>query len=170
MIAVDIIAKELSDRELKLWTFPGGTIAPLYDACRRLGVETLVARSEYGAGMMAVGAYKATRNLQFCAVTSGPGATNIVTPIAEAWADSCPIIFVTGQVSTSSLVGFSRQKGFQQTDIVAIVSRITKNAYMVTRADRLAGALDRSIEIALEGRCGPCLLDIPTDIARCDVE
>ena len=170
MIAVDFIAQELKLRNARLWAFSGGTVAPLFDACRRYNVEVIICRSEFGAGMAAVGAFKASGRVQFVAATSGPGATNLVTPIAEAFYDSCPIIFLTGQVGTSNLIGVSRQKGFQQTPIVEIVRPITKMAIQPTSPSNLVNSFKTAIQFAIAGRGGPCLVDMCMNLQKGEVE
>ncbi len=103
MRPVDYIAQEMKRRGLTLWSQAGGTICPLFDACQEQGVEVIVARSEQGAGYMAIGAAKATRTPQVVAVTSGPGATNLITALADAYYDGVPIVALTGQVGTAAL-------------------------------------------------------------------
>ncbi len=169
MIAVDYIAQELKLRNARLYAFPGGTIASLFDACRRYNVEVIICRSEFGAGMAAIGAFKAGGRVQFVAATSGPGATNLVTPIAEAFYDSCPIVFLTGQVGTSNLIGVSRQKGFQQTPIVEIVRPITKMAVQSSSPLNLVNSFKSAIRFATAGRGGPCLVDMPMDLQKGEV-
>lgn len=158
MIAVDRIAQELKDRSLRLWTFPGGTIYPLYDACHRHGVDVVVARSELGAGYMAIGAAKATGQPQVCAVTSGPGATNVLTCVADAFYDSVPVVFLTGQVATSYLGGSLRQRGFQQTPILKMAAPVT-----VERYDAPTAFLE-ALQQANYPRRGPVVVDMPMDL------
>lgn len=169
MIAVDRIAQELKLRNARLWAFSGGTVAPLFDACHRYNIEVIITRSEFGAGMAAIGAFKASGRMQFVAATSGPGATNLVTPIAEAYYDSCPIIFLTGQAGTSNLVGVSRQKGFQQTPIAEIVRPITKMAVQPTSPSNLVSSFKAATQFATAGRGGPCLIDMCMDLQKGEV-
>ena len=170
MIAVDYLAQELKLRNARLWAFGGGTICPLFDACRRYNVEVIICRSEFGAGMAAIGAFKASGRVQFVAATSGPGATNLVTPIAEAYYDSCPIIFLTGQVNTSNLIGYSRQRGFQETPIAKIVYPITKLACQASSPTNLVNLFRAAIRFATAGRGGPCLVDAPMNCQKGEVE
>ena len=180
MIAVDFIAQELKRRNLSLYTFPGGTLAPLYDACHRAGVETIVARSEFGAGYAAIGAAKVTGKPQIVAVTSGPGATNLVTPIADAWYDRIPLIALTGQVATSNfmrdidgwpttVLGKVRQAGFQETPITSIVNCITRQAVLAKRGEALIAAFMSAINQPQDRWYGPVLIDMPMDSQREEV-
>src|SRR5512135_1273393 len=125
MQAVDYIASEMKRLDLTLWAYAGGTVCPVFDACRRYGVRVVVARSELGAGYMAIGAAKALGTPQVVAVTSGPGATNLVTPVADAYYDGVPLIALTGQVGTAALYDTERsgkrQGGFQETPTVDIM-------------------------------------------------
>ena len=167
MQAVDHIALELAKRNLKLWTFPGGTIYPLYDSCHRHGVETIVCRSEQGAGYAGVGAAKVTGQVQVVVATSGPGATNLVTPIADAYYDSVPVVFLTGQVSTPNLHYYPvRQRGFQQTNIVGIARPITKVVSTGFSPNRLVQVFQDALDIAEYDRRGPVLIDCPMDTQK----
>ncbi len=168
MQAVDHIALELAKRNLKLWTFPGGTIYPLYDACRRHGVETVVARSEFGASLMAGGAARATGQVQVCAATSGPGAIGLVQGIADAYYDSVPVVFLTGQVGSANVVDYSplRQRGFQETRIRDIVESITKSANQIFSPNSLVKLFPSVLDFASELRCGPVLIDMPMDVQK----
>ena len=163
MIATDHIAQEMKRRDLKLWAFGGGTICPLFDAMHRHNVEVIICRSEYGAGYAAIGAAKATGKPQVVAVTSGPGATNLVTPIADAYYDSVPIIALTGQVNTEhlGLRNVVRQRAFQQTNIIDIVNSITKTNRESISPDDLVMNFLSAFDIAITGRHGPVLIDMP---------
>ena len=166
MQAVDCIAAELKRRNLRLWTFPGGTVYPLYHACHQAGVEIIVCRSEAGAGYAAIGAAKATGQSQVVAVTSGPGATNVVTAIADAYYDSVPVVFLTGQVGTKDLGYEVRQRGFQQTPVVEMTQPITKSSTYGQSPTDLVHQFYRALSIAISGRRGPCLVDMPMDSQR----
>lgn len=168
MIAVDYIAQEMKRRDMRLWCYPGGTIFPLFDACHRYGVETVVARSEAGAGFMAIGAAKATGNPQVVAVTSGPGATNLVTPIADAYYDSVPIIGLCGQVGTQYLDRTGqRQRGFQQTPTADIMRPIVKGVW---EGGNLAYAFSWALGVVMDGRRGPAVIDMPMDLQKMELE
>ena len=140
--------------------YPGGAIMPAYDA---LGAATAIhhvlVRHEQGAAHMADGFARASGRVGVAVATSGPGATNLVTGIATAMLDSSPVVFITGQVS-STLLG---SDAFQETDITGVTLPITKHNYLVTRADDIAPTLRQAFFIARSGRPGPVLVDITKD-------
>ncbi len=160
MRAVDRIAQEMKARGLCLFTFPGGTLAHLYDACHKAGVEVVVGRSELGAGFMAIGAAKVTGKPQVCAVTSGPGATNVLTCVADAYYDSVPVVFLTGQVSSKNLIdrGGVRQRGFQETPILEMAYPITLTDYDEP------GWFLAALKEVVDTRPGPVLIDMLMDM------
>ncbi|MEU2718596.1 biosynthetic-type acetolactate synthase large subunit [Streptomyces sp. NPDC007205] len=139
---------------------PGGAILPAYDAllCSQ-AVRHVLVRHEQGAGHAAEGFARATGRVGVCVATSGPGATNLVTPLANARLDSTPLVAITGQVP-SHLLGTT---AFQEVDIAAVVGPVTKGVFRVTRADQVAQAVTAALNIALEGRPGPVLVDITKD-------
>ncbi|ROM23062.1 acetolactate synthase [Pseudomonas protegens] len=176
MKASDAVAKILADNNV-LYGFEliGGMITHLVDSINLLGKTKLVSmHHEQGAAFAASAVSRVThhKTLGLALATSGPGATNLITGIADCWLDSHPCIFLTGQVNTHELKGEKdiRQQGFQELDSVALVSSITKYAYQVKSADELIPCLRKAIRIAKEGRPGPVLLDIPMDIQRADID
>jgi acetolactate synthase-1/2/3 large subunit len=173
LIGADIIAQAIKDSGIKrVFLYPGGTIAPLLDALISLGVEYVCPRNEQGAGYAAIGASKVSGDAQIVMVTSGPGATNLLTPIADAYYDSVPIIAITGQVGVSD-INFEkkvRQTGFQETDSKSIFTPVTKKAVTITSKDDLYNNFMRLISLAKEGRHGPVLIDLPMNIQRESVE
>jgi len=153
----------------------GGMIAHLVDSINTLGKTKLISmHHEQGAAFAAGSISRASRHrsMGVALATSGPGATNLVTGIADCWLDSHPCLFITGQVNTHELKGESavRQEGFQELDIISIVQSITKYAHQVRTVDELLPSLQKAINIAQQGRPGPVLLDIPMDIQRMDVD
>ncbi|MGL5420560.1 MAG: thiamine pyrophosphate-binding protein [Plesiomonas shigelloides] len=153
----------------------GGMIAHLVDSINQVGKTKLVSlHHEQSAAFAAGGIARATNNKQIGLAlgTSGPGATNLVTGIADCWLDSYPCIFLTGQVNTYELKNDRaiRQQGFQELDIVSIVKSITKFSYQVKTKDELIPILQEAISIAKSGRPGPVLLDIPMDLQRADLD
>uniref|UniRef100_A0AAU2VIH7 Acetolactate synthase n=1 Tax=Streptomyces sp. NBC_00003 TaxID=2903608 RepID=A0AAU2VIH7_9ACTN len=139
---------------------PGGAILPAYDVLLRSAtVRHVLVRHEQGAGHAAEGYARATGRVGVCIATSGPGATNLVTPLANAYMDSTPIVAITGQVP-GPLLGTS---AFQEVDICRIACPITKRTFQVTRPDDIAPAVDAALRIATEGRPGPVLVDITKD-------
>jgi acetolactate synthase I/II/III large subunit len=140
---------------------PGGAILPIYDAIARgTSVRHVLARHEQGAGHMAEGYARASGRAGVAFATSGPGATNLVTPIADAWMDSTPLVCVTGQVR-SFLIGTD---AFQECDIVGVTTPIVKHSWLVQDADEIPQVLKAAFHVARTGRCGPVLVDIPRDI------
>ncbi|CAN5124067.1 acetolactate synthase large subunit [soil metagenome] len=139
---------------------PGGAILPAYDPMIESSIRHVLARHEQGAGHMAEGYAHATGRVGVCIATSGPGGTNLVTPLADAMMDSVPIVAITGQVATSAVGG----DAFQEADITGITMPVTKHNEMVTTADRIPAAIAEAFHIASTGRKGPVLVDIPKDV------
>ena len=132
MTGAEFIAKNFKDQGLKrVFTFPGGTIAPLLDALVKAGIEIVCARHEQGAGYMALAIARLTHTPQVVMVTSGPGVTNLATVIADAYFDSTPLVAITGQIGTSDLLSGRqvRQCGFQQIETISFMNSITKASY-----------------------------------------
>ncbi len=139
---------------------PGGAILPAYDPLLDSSkVRHVLVRHEQGAGHAAQGYAAATGKVGVCMATSGPGATNLVTPIADAYMDSVPIVAITGQVSSSSI----GTDAFQEADIRGITMPITKHNYLVTNADDIPRVIAEAFHIAGTGRPGPVLVDISKD-------
>ena len=141
--------------------YPGGAVLPIYDAL--FGddrIRHILVRHEAGAAHAAEGYARATGKPGVVLVTSGPGATNAVTGIADAFMDSIPLIVITGQVPTS-LIG---SDAFQECDTVGITRHCTKHNYLVKDPDQLAATIDEAFRIATEGRPGPVVIDIPKDV------
>ncbi|QYJ97951.1 acetolactate synthase 2 catalytic subunit [Shewanella alkalitolerans] len=140
--------------------YPGGAIMPIYDALVGAPVEHLLSRHEQGAAFAAVGYARASGKTGVCFATSGPGATNLVTALADALLDSVPLVAITGQVSTA-VIGTD---AFQEIDVLGMSLSCTKHSFMVTDVEELVPTLYRAFEIAASGRPGPVLVDIPKDI------
>jgi acetolactate synthase-1/2/3 large subunit len=146
---------------------PGGAILPTYDAfARGTTVRHVLARHEQGAGHMAEGYARASGKVGVAMATSGPGATNLVTAIANAWMDSTPTVFVTGQVR-SSLIGTD---AFQECDITGITLPIVKHSWLVKDAQELPHVMKAAFHVARTGRCGPVLVDVPRDVQEGELE
>jgi acetolactate synthase-1/2/3 large subunit len=140
---------------------PGGAILPTYDAfARGTTVRHVLARHEQGAGHMAEGYARASGKVGVAIATSGPGATNLVTPIADAWMDSTPLVCITGQVR-SPLIGTD---AFQECDITGITIPIVKHSWLVQDVEELPHVLKAAFHVARTGRCGPVLVDVPRDV------
>jgi acetolactate synthase I/II/III large subunit len=150
------------------WGIPGGAILPLYDAFARVehSIRHILVRHEQGGGHMAQGYARATGKVGVCIATSGPGATNLVTPVADAFLDSTPLVVITGQVPTH-LIGTD---AFQEADTTGIFMPIVKHSYLVTDAADLPRAFKEAFHIARTGRPGPVLVDIPKDVASSSFE
>jgi acetolactate synthase-1/2/3 large subunit len=143
-----------------IFGIPGGPVIPLFDALHDdPDIRTYLVRHEQGAGHMAEGYAKATGRVGVCTATSGPGATNLVTPIADAYMDSVPLLALTGQVG-SARVGTD---AFQEADIVGITLPIVKHSYLIKEASELPDALTEALHVAQSGRPGPVLVDVCVD-------
>jgi acetolactate synthase-1/2/3 large subunit len=139
---------------------PGGAVLPAYDPLLdSKAIRHILVRHEQGAGHAATGYAQATGRVGVCMATSGPGATNLVTPIADAYMDSVPMVAITGQVP-SSLIGTD---GFQEADISGITIPITKHNFLVTRPEDIARTIGEAFHVASTGRPGPVLVDISKD-------
>ena len=146
--------------------YPGGCIMPLYDALvDDVSVEHVLCRHEQGCALAADGYARASGNLGVCIATSGPGATNLITGVANAFQDSVPLLVITGQVP-SELIGTD---AFQETDVLGMALGIVKHSYLVDDADSLPGILAEAIALAQSGRPGPVWIDIPKDILLAQV-
>ena len=145
--------------------YPGGAIMPIYDALHDSNVEHFLCRHEQGAAFSAVGYARASGKVGVCFATSGPGATNLITGLADALADSIPVVAITGQVATAAM----GSDAFQEIDIFGLSLACTKHSFQVSDIDDLAKVLHQAFAIALEGRQGPVLVDIPKDIQLAEV-
>jgi acetolactate synthase-1/2/3 large subunit len=140
--------------------YPGGAIMPVYDALYDGGVEHLLCRHEQGAAMAAIGYARSTGKTGICIATSGPGATNLITGLADALLDSVPVVAITGQVAAP----FIGTDAFQEVDVLGLSLACTKHSFLVESFDDLPRILAEAFEIANSGRPGPVLVDIPKDI------
>jgi acetolactate synthase I/II/III large subunit len=141
---------------------PGGTILPTYDPLLSSSMRHVLVRHEQGAGHAAEGYAWATGRPGVCMATSGPGATNLVTALSDAYMDSVPMVAITGQVGTS-LIG---SDAFQEADITGITLPITKHNELVTDVARIPAAVAEAFHIATTGRPGPVLIDVPKDVQQ----
>jgi acetolactate synthase-1/2/3 large subunit len=162
MTGAQILMNILKDENVDtLFGFPGGAVIDIYDELARTDIRHILVRHEQGAVHAADGYARASAKVGVCLVTSGPGATNTVTGIASAYADSIPIVVLTGQVPTH-LIG---NDAFQEVDIVGITRSCTKHNYLVESVADLARILKEAFYLARSGRPGPVLVDIPKNIA-----
>ena len=168
MLGSDAVLRSLEAEGVDVcFGIPGGAILPIYDAfARGSTVRHVLARHEQGAGHMAEGYARASGRVGVAMATSGPGATNLVTPIADAWMDSTPLVCVTGQVR-SHLIGTD---AFQECDITGITIPIVKHSWLVQDANEIPRVMKAAFHVARTGRCGPVLVDIPRDIQEAPVD
>jgi len=173
MLGAEIIAKTLKSVGVKrVFLFPGGTIAPLLDALVKEGIVYICTRNEQGAGYGAIGAAKVTGFPQVVMVTSGPGATNVLTPVADAYYDSVPLLVFTGQIGTKD-INFEkkvRQTGFQETDTVNIFKPVTKKTHILSLDEDISKTICDSFMLTKKGRPGPVLIDLPMDVQRGEIK
>jgi acetolactate synthase-1/2/3 large subunit len=163
------IAVRLLERQGIRWIpgIPGGSILPFYDALSQSkSIRHVLARHEQGAGFMAQGAARATGETAACVATSGPGATNLLTAIADARLDSIPLVAITGQVA-ASMIGTD---AFQEVDTYGLSVPITKHNFLVGSAGELLDVIPQAFRLAASGRPGPVLVDIPKDVQNERIE
>jgi acetolactate synthase-1/2/3 large subunit len=166
MRAVDALMECLKAEGVDVvFGLPGGANLPTYDAFYDAGIRHILVRHEAGGGHAAEGYAKATGRVGVSLGTSGPGATNLVTPICDAMMDSVPVVFLTGQVRTE-LLGTD---GFQEADTIGITMPIVKHSVMIQHPLELPRAIHEAFHIARSGRPGPVVVDIPTDLSRADI-
>jgi acetolactate synthase-1/2/3 large subunit len=173
MKASDYIVEFIEKQNITdVFGYPGGMVTHLMDSLSKSSIRSHVTYHEQGAAFAACGYAQTTGKVGVAYATSGPGATNLITGICNAYFDSTPTLFITGQVNTFESKGDLgvRQRGFQETDIVSIVKPVTKYAVRITDANRLRFHLEQAFHIAQKGRKGPVLLDIPMDIFRADID
>ncbi|HST24978.1 MAG TPA: biosynthetic-type acetolactate synthase large subunit [Gaiellaceae bacterium] len=168
MNGADAVLRSLEAEGVEVvFGLPGGAVLPLYDALARgTTIRHVLARHEQGAGHMAEGYARASGRVGVTVATSGPGATNLVTPIADAWMDSTPLVCITGQVRTH-LIGTD---AFQECDIVGVTIPIVKHSWLVQDVDEIPHALKAAFHVASTGRCGPVLVDIPRDVQEAEID
>ena len=167
MRAVDAVMECLKAEGVEVvFGLPGGANLPTYDAFVNGGLRHILVRHEAGGGHAAEGYAKATGKVGVAFATSGPGATNLITPICDAMMDSVPVVFITGQVRTE-LLGTD---GFQEADTIGITMPVVKHSFMITRPQEIPRAIHEAFHIARSGRPGPVLVDIPQDLSRAEID
>jgi acetolactate synthase-1/2/3 large subunit len=149
-----------------IFGYPGGAIMPMYDALFQHPVRHVLCRHEAAAVFAASGYARTSGRVGVCCATSGPGATNLVTGLLDAFMDSVPVVAITGQVRTE-LMGTD---GFQEADVCAITQGITKRNFLVTDATKIASTLHEAFALARSGRPGPVLVDIPNDLLKAQLD
>ncbi len=162
LTGADIVIRALREQGVDtIFGYPGGAVLPIYDALiQSEGIRHVLVRHEQGAGHMAEGYARSTGRCGVALATSGPGATNMVTPITDAFMDSIPMVVITGQVPTH-LIG---SDAFQECDTVGITRSCSKHNYLVRDVDALGRIIHEAFHIATSGRPGPVVIDIPKDV------
>jgi len=167
MRAADALMKSLkAEGVTNVFGIPGGANLPMYDAVVDADFRHVQTRHEQGAGHAAEGYAKASGKVGVAFATSGPGATNLITAIADAMLDSVPTVFITGQVKTE-LIGTD---GFQEADILGATLPFVKHSFQVTDARQIPEYVHEAFHVASTGRPGPVLLDVPSDLFRADID
>src|SRR5437870_12094150 len=159
----DILVQCLVNHGVEVvFAYPGGASMPIHQALTRYAdkVRTILPRHEQGGGFAAEGYARSTGKVGVCGATSGPGATNFVTCLADAKMDSTPVVAITGQVGTP-VIGTD---AFQETPIIEVCRAITKHHYLVQKVEDLARVMKEAFHIARTGRPGPVLVDVPKDV------
>ncbi|HXW59623.1 MAG TPA: biosynthetic-type acetolactate synthase large subunit [Solirubrobacteraceae bacterium] len=167
MRAVDALMECLKAEGVDVvFGLPGGANLPTYDAFVDAGIRHILVRHEAGGGHAAEGYAKASGKVGVAFATSGPGATNLITPICDAMMDSVPVVFITGQVRTE-LLGTD---GFQEADTIGISMPVVKHSFMIQHPQEIPRAIHEAFHIARSGRPGPVLVDIPQDLSRAEID
>lgn len=166
MRGADYLIRTLREHQIDtVFGYPGGAIMPVYDALLGSGVKHILCRHEQGAVFAADGYARSSGRLGVCVATSGPGATNLITGIANAHMDSVPLLAITGQVA-SDLIGTD---AFQEIDTYGLSLSVVKHSYLVKTIDDLPRMLNEAIQLAQSGRPGPVLIDIAKDVQMADM-
>src|SRR6202047_5200553 len=167
MTGADMLVQVLADEGVDtIFGYSGGAILPIYDAVFRYNVEhhsampLIVPANEQGAGFMAAGFARASARVGVAVVTSGPGATNMVTPVRDSMADSVPMVVICGQVPTTAI----GTDAFQEAPVPSIMGAVAKHVFLVTDPTKLEATVRTAFEIARTGRPGPVVLDVPKDV------
>src|SRR5271156_2792536 len=167
MTCADMLVQVLADEGVDIvFGYSGGAILPIYDSVFRYNVDhnsampLIVPSNEQGACFMAAGHARASGRVGVCLVTSGPGATNTVTPVRDSMADSVPIVVICGQVPTTAI----GTDAFQEAPVASIMGAVAKHVFLVTDPTKLEATVRTAFEIARTGRPGPVVLDVPKDV------
>src|SRR5271169_1122361 len=167
MTGADMLVQVLADEGVDtIFGYSGGAILPIYDAVFRYNQEhdsampLIVPANEQGAGFMAAGFARASGRVGVALVTSGPGATNMVTPVRDSMADSVPIVVICGQVPTTAI----GTDAFQEAPVPSITGAVAKHVFLITDPTKLEATVRTAFEIARTGRPGPVVIDVPKDV------
>src|SRR5215469_9676969 len=163
MLGRDILVRALEREGVEyIFAYPGGASMEIHQSLTRSTIRTILPRHEQGGSFAAEGYARATGKAGVCMGTSGPGATNLVTAIADAYMDSCPLVALTGQVTTN-MIG---RGAFQETDIIGVTLPIVKHSYLVTDVNDIPRIVKEAFYIAQTGRPGPVVIDVPKNIQQ----
>lgn len=166
MKGAELVLKVLQQQGVDtIFGYPGGAIMPIYDAIYHSTVKHYLCRHEQGGAFSAIGYARASGRVGVCLATSGPGATNLITSLADALLDSVPLVAITGQVS-QAVMGTD---AFQEVDVLGLSLGVTKHSFMVRDVNELAHTLQEAFRLAQSGRPGPVLVDIPKDVQLAEV-
>ncbi|MCF4008783.1 acetolactate synthase 2 catalytic subunit [Rheinheimera sp. UJ63] len=161
MNGAELVLKVLQQQGVDtIFGYPGGAIMPIYDAIYHSTVKHYLCRHEQGGAFSAIGYARSSGKVGVCLATSGPGATNLITSLADALLDSVPLVAITGQVS-QAVMG---SDAFQEIDVLGLSLSVTKHSFMVRNVNELASILQQAFTLARSGRPGPVLVDIPKDV------
>ena len=167
MPGCDILVKALEREGVEvIFAYPGGASMEIHQSLTRSKIRTILPRHEQGGSFAAEGYARSTGRVGVCMSTSGPGATNLVTPIADAYLDSCPLVAITGQVTT----GMIGRGAFQETDIIGVTLPIVKHSYLVTDVNDIPRIVKEAFYIAQTGRPGPVVIDVPKNIQQASTQ
>lgn len=166
MTGAELVIKLLQQHGVdSIFGYPGGAIMPIYDALYGSSVKHYLCRHEQGGAFSAIGYARASGRVGVCMATSGPGATNIITSLADAMLDSVPVVAITGQVSQV----VAGTDAFQEVDVLGLSLTVTKHSFLVKNVNDLAPTLIAAFKLAQSGRPGPVLVDIPKDVQLAQV-
>src|SRR6476620_742683 len=163
MFGRDILVQALEREGVEvIFAYPGGASMEIHQSLTKSKIRTILPRHEQGGSFAAEGYARSTGKAGVCMGTSGPGATNLVTAIADAYMDSCPLVAITGQVN-QSMIG---RGAFQETDIIGVTLPAVKHSYLVTDVNDIPRNVKEAMSIAQTGRPGPVVIDIPKNIQQ----
>src|SRR6266478_2916592 len=163
MFGRDIFVKALEREGVEvIFAYPGGASMEIHQSLTHSKIRTILPRHEQGGSFAAEGYARSTGKAGVCMGTSGPGATNLVTAIADAYMDSCPLIAITGQVS-QAMIG---RGAFQETDIIGVTLPVVKHSYLITDINDIPRVVAEAFYIAQTGRPGPVLIDLPKNVQQ----
>ena len=167
MTGAELVIKLLTEHKVdSIFGYPGGAIMPIYDALYQSPVKHYLCRHEQGGAFSAIGYARASGRTGVCMATSGPGATNLITSLADALLDSVPVVAITGQVSQA----VAGTDAFQEVDVLGLSLTVTKHSFLVKNVADLADTLRQAFVLAQSGRPGPVLVDIPKDVQLAQVD